>query len=355
MLEEDGMEIDEAPEDAGDGAPRNTYNFAPGSQGVVYRANTSEQGAGQEAQHHNSKATDATKHAQANDDTKFELQSMKWGLIPSWTKRNPDFGSMLKTINCRDDSLSSPGGLWASMKARKRCVVIAQGFYEWLKVGKDKIPHYVKRKDGHLMCFAGLWDCVQYEGSDEKIYSYTIITTSSNAQLKFLHDRMPVILEPGSSAMSTWLDPSRSQWTDELQSLLKPLDGSLDVYTVPKDVGKVGNNSPTFIIPLDSKENKSNIKNFFQSKGQKKDDVAEETHSKGTDTGRVDSSDATKDTKASATVKRKLGEDLEKEASGLDKPQKQRKISAKENTKRKMKDTKAKEQGNILSFLVNKS
>ncbi|KAF4999704.1 hypothetical protein FGRMN_2269 [Fusarium graminum] len=362
MLEEDGMEVDETPEDTGDGAPRHTYNFAPGSQGVVYRANTSDQGTGQETHHHNSKASDATKHAHANDHTKFGLQSMKWGLIPSWTKRNPDFGSMLKTINCRDDSLGSPGGLWASMKARKRCVVIAQGFYEWLKVGKDKLPHYVKRKDGHLMCFAGLWDCVQYEGSNEKIYSYTIITTSSNAQLRFLHDRMPVILEPGSSAMSIWLDPFRSQWTDELQSILKPLDASLEVYQVPKDVGKVGNNSPTFVVPLDSKENKSNIKNFFENKSLKTDDVTErahgsteETHGKEMDTEKSEAPHATQDTRASASIKRKLEEDFEKETTGLHRPQKQRKISAKENMRRKVKDTKVKAQGNILSYLVNKS
>lgn len=50
------------------------------------------------------------------------------------------------------------------MKQKKRCIVVAQGFYEWLKKGKDKVPHFVKRKDGKLMCFAGLWDCVQYEG-----------------------------------------------------------------------------------------------------------------------------------------------------------------------------------------------
>ena len=91
---------------------------------------------------------------------------MKWGLIPFWTKRNPHYSTMMRTINCRDDSLSTPGGMWASMKARKRCIVIAQGFFEWLKTGpKDKLPHFVKRKDGHLMCFAGLWDCVQYEGA----------------------------------------------------------------------------------------------------------------------------------------------------------------------------------------------
>lgn len=73
---------------------------------------------------------------------------------------------MLKTINCRDDSLIESRGMWNTMKQKKRCIVVCQGFYEWLKKngGKEKIPHFTKRKDGKLMCLAGLWDCVTYEG-----------------------------------------------------------------------------------------------------------------------------------------------------------------------------------------------
>ena len=206
------------------------------------------------------------------------------GLVPFWTKRNPDYKSVMKTINARDDSLIENRGMWNTMKQRKRCIVIAQGFYEWLKKngGKDKIPHYTKRPDGKLMCFAGLWDCVQYEGktvkwhlslvpadnpmflgSEEKLYTYTIITTDSNKQLNFLHDRMPVILENGSDELRTWLDPLRIEWSKELQSILKPYQGDLECYPVSKDVGKVGNNSPSFIIPITSSENKNNIANFF--------------------------------------------------------------------------------------------
>lgn len=74
---------------------------------------------------------------------------------------------------------------------------------------------------------------------------------------------MPVILDNGSGDIRTWLDPNRAGWSKELQSLLKPYEGELEVYPVPKDVGKVGNNSPSFIVPLDSAENKSNIANFF--------------------------------------------------------------------------------------------
>ncbi len=74
---------------------------------------------------------------------------------------------------------------------------------------------------------------------------------------------MPVIMDNGSEKMRKWLDPKRYEWSKELQSLLVPYDGELEVYPVSKDVGKVGNNSPAFIIPIDSKENKSNIANFF--------------------------------------------------------------------------------------------
>ncbi|KJZ77412.1 hypothetical protein HIM_03136 [Hirsutella minnesotensis 3608] len=283
MLQDDGMPVDDLPEDDGDGAPRQSYNFAPGYHGVVYRADTPYWGAGpapHAASDADAKRTPEEVPSSTSNDVKvsYKLQSMRWGLIPFWTKRNPDYASMMKTINCRDDSLSTPGGMWATMKARKRCIVIAQGFFEWLKTGpKGKLPHFVKRKDGHLMCFAGLWDCVQYEGSEEKTYTYTIITTDSNKQLKFLHDRMPVIFNPGSDKIRSWLDPAKHEWDRELQSLLKPFDGELDVYPVSKDVGKVGNNSPSFIIPLDSKENKSNIANFFaNAQGKKPEKKGEE-------------------------------------------------------------------------------
>ncbi|KAI5927037.1 hypothetical protein F4810DRAFT_427562 [Camillea tinctor] len=332
MLQQDNMPVYEAPpddynddDDGGDGdgddggggqsrdndhghshshgsdiAPRQSYNFAPGYHGIVYRADVPDWGAGPRTR--GKKRREKKKGGRGGEDhigreeqelegagagdveagggedgtredsnqepemVRYKLQSMKWGLVPFWTKRNPDYSSVMKTINCRDDSLAQSGGMWSTMKARKRCVVVAQGFYEWLKKGpggRERIPHFVRRKDGKLMCFAGLWDMVQYENEEQKHYTYTIITTSSNKQLSFLHDRMPVILENGSESLRTWLDPSRHEWSDELQSLLKPFDGELDVYPVSKEVGKVGNNSPTFIIPIDSKENKSNIANFF--------------------------------------------------------------------------------------------
>ena len=171
------MQVDEAPDDD---EIRETYNFAPGNFGAVYRADVpkkhrsgpgeaagEEQGSDHNETHdENDKTVD---QAENKSNPKFKIQSMKWGLIPFWTKRQPDYGSMMRTINCRDDSLIEDRGMWTTMKRRKRCIVVCQGFYEWLKKGpggKERIPHFVRRKDGDLMCFAGLWDCVSYEGGE---------------------------------------------------------------------------------------------------------------------------------------------------------------------------------------------
>lgn len=145
-------------------------------------------------------------------------------------------------------------------------------------------------------------------GSDEKNYTYTVITTDSNKQLKFLHDRMPVLFDPGSEEIRTWLDPERYEWSKELQSLLKPYKGELECYPVNKDVGKVGNNSATFIVPIDSKENKSNIANFFgnQKKGSPtKTRTASERHPSA-------------DEPPTATVKKQDGEERQDPADDAD-------------------------------------
>lgn len=165
LLQERDTPVEDAPEDEGSSAPRQSYNFAPGYYGLVLRADTPDRGAGPTEDATVDTKNDGSAAASMKDCSSYKLQSMKWGLIPFWTKRNPDYGSIMRSINCRDDSLSTPGGMWATMKARKRCIVIAQGFFEWLKVGpKEKQPHYIKRKDGELLCFAGLWDCVQFQG-----------------------------------------------------------------------------------------------------------------------------------------------------------------------------------------------
>ncbi|KAL0632068.1 hypothetical protein Q9L58_009053 [Maublancomyces gigas] len=254
-LIEDGMPVDEAP---GDGDVQPGYNIAPGHVEPVYRAIPGAAGGG-------------------GAGVRYVLGAMKWGLIPSWTKRSPDYSSFPKTINCRDDSLFENKGMWTSMKHKKRCIVVAQGFYEWLKKGNEKAgcppspPLSICSSDNprsHISLSEKTTSCYAWPGSGivssttEKVYTYTIITTTANKQLSSLHCRMPVILENGSAEIRAWLDPATT-WNTTLQTLLQPYRLELEVYPVVKDVGNVRNNSPTFIVPLDSKDNKANIKNFF--------------------------------------------------------------------------------------------
>ncbi|ETS00307.1 DUF159-domain-containing protein [Trichoderma reesei RUT C-30] len=270
MLEDDGIQITDSPDDQGPEAPYQTYNFSPGSNGIVCVADTFDQGAGlcchglQNADKGSSVDDRSGAEELGIGATKYRLRTMKWGITPSWSKKKG--ASVPKAINCRDDSLRTHGGMWQGMKNRKRCVVVAQGFFEWLNVStKEKIPHFVKRKDGRLMCFAGLWDSIGNEDTGDKTYTYAIITTNSNKQLRFLHHRMPVILDTGSKELQEWLHPSRRRWTDDLQSLLKPYRGDLDIYPVSKDVGKVGRSSPSFIKPLNDKGREHDIARFFST------------------------------------------------------------------------------------------
>ncbi|KAI9368630.1 hypothetical protein BJX61DRAFT_550281 [Aspergillus egyptiacus] len=293
-LQEQGLPVDEAPEDD---EVRETYNFAPGNIGAIYRADIPSGAPDTDVQHDKESVSNKQTDSPETISVHYKLQGMKWGLVPFWTKRQPDYGSLMRTINCRDDSLTDDKGMWTSMKRKKRCVVVCQGYYEWLKRGpggKDRIPHYTRRPDGDLMFFAGLWDCVTYQGSEEKLYTYTVITTSAKPSLSWLHDRMPVILDPGSDAWNIWLDPKRTSWSKELQSALKPYEGELECYQVPKEVGKVGNNSPDFIVPVDSKENKSNIANFFANAKKKTEAGPESENEKSNNTDTKNRDDATR-------------------------------------------------------------
>ncbi|CAG8457538.1 602_t:CDS:2, partial [Acaulospora morrowiae] len=178
------------------------------------------------------------------------IHTMRWGLVPFWSK---SVSNTMKTANCRDDSLTGGKPMFNSMKNSKRCIVIAQGFFEWLHKGKQKIPHFVKRKDGELLFFAGLYDSVRIEGQEDPLYTYTIITTTPSNFISLLHNRMPVIFERGSDAVARWLNPDM-KWNPELASLLKPYEGELTCYRVPQEVGKVGNDSPSFIVPISTND-----------------------------------------------------------------------------------------------------
>ncbi len=225
------------------------------------------------------------------------IQTMRWGLIPRFHKKPPSYSEAYKTINARDDTILSPQrSMWHPLVHSQRCVVFVQGFYEWQKKGDgdkvERIPHFVGMTEpGHgredktgkgkrLMPLAGLYERVRFDGEDKPLYTFTIVTTASNDQLGFLHDRMPVIL-PNEEAISTWLglgvEPkSESQvkkgqevddsWTVDVMKLLRPLKGELECYKVPKEVGKVGNSDPSFILPVE--ERKDGLKAFFAKQQQ---------------------------------------------------------------------------------------
>ncbi|KAI0632900.1 hypothetical protein C8Q77DRAFT_1120414 [Trametes polyzona] len=194
--------------------------------------------------------TDAPTPSAESHGPELILHTMKWGLVPHFSKHEDP---SLKTINARSEALvESNTGVWASIKGKKRCAVVCQGYYEWLKKGKERLPHFTKHKDGRLMLLAGLWDCTVLEGSTEPLWTFTIVTTDACKEFSWLHDRQPVIL-PDQAALNTWLDTSPGKWTPELTKLCEPYHASdhpLICYQVPKEVGKIGTDSPTFVQPI---------------------------------------------------------------------------------------------------------
>ncbi|KAI9317321.1 hypothetical protein BX666DRAFT_2040594 [Dichotomocladium elegans] len=188
------------------------------------------------------------------------LQTMKWGFIPSWAKTIPEN----QPINARDETLNVGSPVFDGAKSNGRCIVAADGFYEWKKLaGGKKIPHYTKRRDGKLMLFAALFDRADdVDGIEESqsIYTCAIVTTSPSKAFSFLHDRMPVILENGSFEVGKWL--SAEPWSKDISKLMRPYDGDLDIYQVTDAVGPITGNSPDFVLPVDSL--KGSISNFFK-------------------------------------------------------------------------------------------
>ncbi|MEN0064106.1 MAG: SOS response-associated peptidase [Myxococcota bacterium] len=170
------------------------------------------------------------------------LQMFRWGLIPSWSK---DKKASARMINARAETASSKPAYRAAFK-RRRLLMIADGFYEWEKVGSGKsakkIPHLIQLKDGVPFGMAGLWERWIDPETDEEIRSCTIVTTEGNALMKPIHDRMPVILPE--ERWERWLDPS-VQDKAELQEMLLPYDASLmQERRVSTAVGNVRNKGP---------------------------------------------------------------------------------------------------------------
>lgn len=177
-----------------------------------------------------------------NDGQKNILGQLRWGLVPHWA-RDEKIG--YKMINARMETLNEKPS-FRSLYARRRCLIIGDGFYEWKQQGKIKQPHYFRLSSGEPFAFAGLWD--KWDGPNGPISSCTIITTEANDTVKPIHPRMPVILEP--AAESLWLD---KDITDSvlLDQVLKPYPERLmQHYPVSKMVNSPHNESPECIQPI---------------------------------------------------------------------------------------------------------
>jgi putative SOS response-associated peptidase YedK len=178
------------------------------------------------------------------------VDAFHWGLVPIWAK-DPKVGS--KMINARSEGIATKNAYRAALK-RRRCIIPADGFYEWQKVegSKRKQPHYIHRPDGEPLAFAGLWEVWRGPDKDNPIdplRSCTIITTAANATMEPLHDRMPVILPP--SAWDEWLDPTNDD-LDTLGKLLVPAPADLiTTHPVSTEVNMVRNKGPELIVAVD--------------------------------------------------------------------------------------------------------
>ncbi|BBK30668.1 putative SOS response-associated peptidase YedK [Stella humosa] len=167
------------------------------------------------------------------------LDLLRWGLIPSWSK-GPD--ARFSMINARADTLAVKPAYRNALRER-RCLVPADGFYEWQGAGKAKRPMRMVRPDRAPFAFAGLWERWQPADGSPAVESFTIVTTDANDRLRPIHDRMPVILDEAD--WDRWLAGP----ADAVTGLLRPApDAALVAYPVSQRVGNVRNDDPDLLL-----------------------------------------------------------------------------------------------------------
>lgn len=180
---------------------------------------------------------------ETRDGAGRELAMLRWGLIPFWAK-DPGIGSRM--INARAETVAEKPSYRTSFK-RKRCLVPADGFYEWQATGGPKQPFYFRFEGGGPFALAGLWDRWE-KGEDEPVETFTILTTEPNEVVAPVHQRMPVILDR--EGMAVWLDPAIEE-AEQLQPLLGPFPAAgMEAYPVSTFVNSPGNDTPRCIEPL---------------------------------------------------------------------------------------------------------
>ena len=176
------------------------------------------------------------------EEPRRELAWLRWGLIPGWAT-DPAIGGRM--INARAETAAEKPAFRAALR-RRRCLVVADGFYEWQKTGRAKQPYFLRLRDDRPFGFAGLWE--SWEGPDHAaIESCTILTTEANELVRSIHDRMPVIVAPAD--YERWLDPG-VQSADAVRPLLRPYPSeAMTAYPVGPRVNSPAHDDPACIQP----------------------------------------------------------------------------------------------------------
>jgi putative SOS response-associated peptidase YedK len=176
------------------------------------------------------------------EDEKRKLKMLRWGLIPSWAD-DPAIGNRM--INARSETAAQKPSFRSAFRKR-RCLVLADGFYEWQKTASGKQPYYIRMGDGSPFAFAGLWESWGKYG--EEVRSCTILTTEANALVGEIHHRMPVILP--AEEYDLWLDPDMGE-AEPLLDLLRPYpDDLMEAYPVSRFVNSPSNDSEQCVESL---------------------------------------------------------------------------------------------------------
>lgn len=178
------------------------------------------------------------------DDGNRTLEMMHWGLIPSWSK-DPSIGSRM--INARAETVAEKPSYRSAFK-RRRCLVVADGFYEWKKTEDGKQPYYLRLGSGEPFGFAGLWE--SWSGAEpggEELRSTTIITTEPNEVAAEVHNRMPVILPR--DLYDAWLDPDNDDRKELLSMLASYPTKEMEAYPVSRRVNRPANDEPGVLKP----------------------------------------------------------------------------------------------------------
>jgi putative SOS response-associated peptidase YedK len=171
-----------------------------------------------------------------------QLVALRWGLVPGWAK-DPAIGNRM--INARGETVAEKPAYRAAFR-RRRCLLLADGFYEWQRTGRAKQPYFIRMRDDRPFAFAGLWE--SWEGPDHsQVESCTLLTTEPNNLVAPIHNRMPVILAPAD--YERWLDLS-IQAPESLRPLLAPYPSeAMEAYPVTTHVNSPAHDDPKCIEP----------------------------------------------------------------------------------------------------------